>query len=42
MKTAKITYKKATKASEVEDNMYISNDLHELLMKKDKMGFWKC
>jgi len=42
MKTAKIAYKKAIKASEVEDNMYISNDLHELLMEKDMVGFWKC
>ena len=22
--------------------MYISNDLHELLMEKDMIGFWKC
>ena len=42
MKTAMIAYKKAIKASEVEDNMYISNDLHELLMEKDMMVFWKC
>jgi len=41
MKTALIAYKKAIKASEVEDNMYISNDLHELLMEKDMMVFWK-
>ena len=42
MKTAKIAYKNAIKASEVEDNMYFSNDLHELLMEKDMVGFWKC
>jgi len=42
IKTAKIAYKEAIKANEVENNMYISNDLHELLTEKDMVGFWKC
>jgi len=42
MKTAKLAYKNAIKASETTDKMYISNDLHELLMEKDMVGFWKC
>jgi len=42
MKKTKIAYKNAIKAHQMQENMYVSNDLHELLLEKDMVGFWKC
>ena len=41
MKKAKIAYKNAIKACRVGDDSYFSNDLQELLLEKDMVGFWK-
>jgi len=41
MKSAKSAYKNAIKAQRVEDDSYFSNDLHELLLEKDMVQFWK-
>ena len=41
MKRAKIAYKNAIKACRIGDDSYFSNDLHELLLEKDMVGFWK-
>jgi len=41
MKQAKLAYKNAIKAYQRADNLYISNDLNECLLKKDMVNFWK-
>ena len=41
MKRAKIAYKNAIKAHRMGEESYFSNDLHELLLEKDMVGFWK-
>jgi len=41
MRAAKTAYKNAIRAYKINDDSYFSNDLHELLMTKDMIGFWK-
>ena len=41
MRQAKIAYKNAIKAHQMNDDSQFSNDLHELLQGKDMIGFWK-
>jgi len=41
MKQAKIAYKQAIKSRRSSANTYISNELHDLLMEKDMINFWK-
>jgi len=41
MKRAKLAYKNAIKAHQMADDSYFSNDLHELLLEKDMVEFWK-
>ena len=41
MRAAKIAYKNAIKAHKLNDDSYFTNDLHDLLMNKDMIGFWK-
>ena len=41
MKRAKVVYKNAIKAHRIKDETYFSDDLHELLLEKDMIGFWK-
>jgi hypothetical protein len=38
---AKVAYKNAIKANRMSDDTYFSNDLHELLLEKAMIGFWK-
>jgi len=41
IKQAKIAYKQAIKAHRSSADTYISNELHDLLMEKDMINFWK-
>ena len=41
MKRAKVAYKNAVRAHQRDNDLYISNDLHECLMEKDMVNFWK-
>lgn len=41
MKRAKVAYKNAIKAHRIRDESYFSDDLHELLLQKDMVSFWK-
>jgi exonuclease III len=41
MRRAKIAYKNAIRAQQVQDNTYFSNELHDMLIQKDMVGFWK-
>jgi len=41
MKQAEIAYKQAIKAHRTSADTYISNELHDLLMEKDMINFWK-
>jgi len=41
MKQAKIAYKQAIKACRSSADTYISNELHDLLLKKNIINFWK-
>ena len=41
MKQAKIAYKQAIKARRSSADTYISNELHDLLLKKNIINFWK-
>lgn len=41
MKKVKIAYKNAIKAHRHNEELYLSNDLHDLLIEKDMINFWK-
>jgi len=42
MKRAKIAYKNAIRAHQIQEDSFFSNELHELLMEKDLVSFWKA
>jgi len=41
MKRAQVAYKNATRVYHMQEDMYFSNDLHEMLMEKDTVSFWE-
>ena len=41
MKQVKLAYKTAIKVHRQTDDLYFSNELHELLMEKDMVNFWR-
>jgi len=41
MRQAKLAYKNAIRAADADADLAISNNLHEYLMQKDMISFWK-